>query len=81
MVLFGNGVPATSFMPRGALYWNAELEGYPYDIAMAQEELAQSATPEGFALELTTLAGFVDDETMAKLACSVASAQGRLREA
>jgi peptide/nickel transport system substrate-binding protein len=65
VVLFGNGVPATSFMPRGALYWNDELAGYPYDIAMAQEELAQSATPEGFALELTTLAGFVDDETMA----------------
>ena len=59
VVLFGTGIPATSFMPKGALYWNDTLEGYPYDLAKAQEELAQSATPEGFALELTTLAGFV----------------------
>ncbi len=65
VVLFGTGIPATSFMPKGALYWNDTLQGYPYDVAKAQEELAQSATPEGFALELTTLAGFVDDETMA----------------
>ena len=65
VVLFGTGIPATSFMPKGALYWNDTLEGYPYDLAKAQEELAQSATPEGFAIELTTLAGFVDDETMA----------------
>ena len=54
VVLFGAGIPATSFMPKGALYWNDTLEGYPYDLAKAQEELAQSATPEGFALELST---------------------------
>jgi peptide/nickel transport system substrate-binding protein len=65
VVLFGTGIPATSFMPKGALYWNDTLKGYPYDLAKAQEELAQSATPEGFAIELSTLAGFVDDETMA----------------
>ena len=65
VVLFGTGVPATSFMPQGALYWNDTLAGYPYDLAMAQEELAQSATPEGFAVELSTIAGFVDDEIMA----------------
>jgi peptide/nickel transport system substrate-binding protein len=65
VVLFGNGIPATSFMPKGALYWNDTLEGYPYDLAKAQEELAQSATPDGFALELSTIAGFVSDESMA----------------
>ena len=43
--------PATSFMPKGALYWNDTLEGFPYDLAKAQEELAQSATPDGFPLE------------------------------
>jgi peptide/nickel transport system substrate-binding protein len=64
VVLFGAGIPATSFMPKGALYWNDTLEGYPYDLAKAQEELAQSATPEGFAFELSTLAGSVSDETM-----------------
>src|SRR5829696_2305118 len=64
VVLFGNGIPATSFMPKGALYWNDTLEGYPYDLAKAQEELAQSATPDGFALELSTIAGFVSDESL-----------------
>ena len=65
VVLFGAGIPATSFMPKGALYWNDALEGYPYDLDKAREELAQSATPEGFAIELTTLAGSADDETLA----------------
>jgi peptide/nickel transport system substrate-binding protein len=65
VVLFGVGVEATSFMPRGALYWNDTLEGFPYDVAKAQEEMAQSATPDGFPLTLTTIAGFADDETLA----------------
>jgi peptide/nickel transport system substrate-binding protein len=65
VVLFGAGEPATSFMPKGALYWNDTLEPYPYDLAKAQEELAQSATPDGFAIEMTTLAGYVNDETTA----------------
>src|SRR5829696_1237249 len=65
VVLFGVGIPATSFMPKGALYWNDTLQGYPYDIAKAQEELAQSATPGGFAVELKTLAGYVNDDLMA----------------
>jgi peptide/nickel transport system substrate-binding protein len=65
VVLFGLGVPATSFMPKGALYWNDTLEGFPYDPARAQEELAQSGTPNGFPLELKILAGSADDETLA----------------
>ena len=27
VVLFGVGIPATSFMPKGALYWNDTLRG------------------------------------------------------
>jgi peptide/nickel transport system substrate-binding protein len=65
VVLFGAGIPATSFMPRGALYWNDTLEGFPYDLDRAQEHLAQSATPDGFSLELKVLGGSVDDETLA----------------
>ena len=65
VVLFGTGVPATSFMPRGALYWNDTLEGFPYDLAKAQEELARSATPNGFPLDVKILAGNADDETLA----------------
>lgn len=65
VVLFGVGVPATSFMPQGALYWNDQLPGFPYDVAKAQEEMAQSATPEGFPLELKVLGGSADDQTLA----------------
>jgi peptide/nickel transport system substrate-binding protein len=65
VVLFGVGIPATSFMPKGALYWNDTLQGYPYDVAKAQEELAQSQTPNGFPLELKILGGSVDEETLA----------------
>src|SRR5215207_1472713 len=65
VVLFGVGIPATSFMPKGALYWNDALQGYPYDVAKAQEELAQSQTPDGFPLELKIRGGSADDETLA----------------
>jgi peptide/nickel transport system substrate-binding protein len=65
VVLFGVGIPATSFMPKGALYWNDTLQGYPYDVAKAQEELAQSQTPDGFPLELKIRGGSPDAETLA----------------
>jgi peptide/nickel transport system substrate-binding protein len=65
VVLFGVGVEATSFMPRGALYWNDTLTGFPYDVERARELLAQSATPDGFPLELQVTAGSADEETLA----------------
>lgn len=67
VVLFGVGAPATSFMPKGALYWNDTLEGFPYDLARAQKELAQSATPDGFPLNLTVLGGSADDQMLASV--------------
>jgi peptide/nickel transport system substrate-binding protein len=65
VVLFGVGVPATSFMPGGSLYFNDTLEGFPYDQAKAQAELAQSKTPSGFPLELKIRAGSPDEDTLA----------------
>ncbi len=65
IVLFGSGVEATSFMPRGALFWNDQLLGFPYDVEKAKEYLAQSKVPDGFQLELQFLAGLVDDEQTA----------------
>jgi peptide/nickel transport system substrate-binding protein len=65
VVLFGVGVPATSFMPKGALYWNDTLPGFPYDLTQAQAEMAQSKTANGFPLELKVLAGSADDEALA----------------
>lgn len=65
VVLFGLGIPAVSFMPKGALYWNPNLVPYDYDIAKAKEALAQTKTPDGFPLDLKIRAGSPDDETMA----------------
>ncbi|MFT4041028.1 MAG: ABC transporter substrate-binding protein [Thermomicrobiales bacterium] len=65
VVLFGVGIPATSFMPKGALYWNDALTPYAYDVEQAKAEMAQSATPEGFPLELKIRGGSPDEETLA----------------
>jgi len=65
IVLFGSGTEATSFMPKGALYWNEELPGFPFDLDRAKELMAASTVPEGFTLELTYLGGLVDDEQLA----------------
>jgi peptide/nickel transport system substrate-binding protein len=64
VVLFGVGIPATSFMPKGALYWNDTLPGFPYDLDQAKAELAQSKTPDGFPVELQVVSGLADDLTL-----------------
>ena len=48
VVLFGAGTEATTFMPRGALYWNDQLPGFPYDVEKAKQLLSRSKTPDGF---------------------------------
>jgi peptide/nickel transport system substrate-binding protein len=65
LVLFGNGEEATSFMPRGALYWNDEHPGFPFNLDLAKEYLAKSATPDGFTVELQTLAGSAEYDQLA----------------
>jgi peptide/nickel transport system substrate-binding protein len=57
VVLFGAGTEATTFMPRGALYWNDELPGFPYDVEKAKQLLAQSKTPDGFTVKFTFQGG------------------------
>jgi peptide/nickel transport system substrate-binding protein len=65
VILFGVGVEATSFMPKGALYWNDQLAGFPYDVDKAKEYLAKSKTPDGFAFEIQTSAGSAEEEQLA----------------
>jgi peptide/nickel transport system substrate-binding protein len=57
VVLFGAGTEATTFMPRGALFWNDQLPGFPYDIEKAKGLLAQSKTPNGFKVGFTFTGG------------------------
>jgi peptide/nickel transport system substrate-binding protein len=65
VVLFGIGIEATTVMPRGALYWNDMLAGFPYDLDQAKELLSQSKTPDGFPLEMQIRAGSADEQTLA----------------
>jgi peptide/nickel transport system substrate-binding protein len=51
VVLFGVGTEATTFLPAGALYWNDQLPGFPFDLGKAKEYLAKSKTPNGFKVK------------------------------
>jgi peptide/nickel transport system substrate-binding protein len=65
VVLNGAGTEATTLLPRGALFWNSELPGFPYDVEKAKQLMAQSATPNGFTLEFTYQAGDAEVEQLA----------------
>jgi peptide/nickel transport system substrate-binding protein len=56
-ILFGNAEPSNSFMPNGALYWNPDQEGYPFDLEQAKALMAESNSPDGFELEYLVRAG------------------------
>jgi peptide/nickel transport system substrate-binding protein len=55
-VLFGYGEEATSFRPKGGACWNADLEGFPYDLDKAKQLMAESKYPDGFQGMLVTIA-------------------------
>lgn len=65
VVLFGTGVVATTFMPKGALYWNDTIPEITVDIDKAKEYLAASATPDGFDLTFTYIAGSGEADQLA----------------
>ncbi len=56
-ILFGNAEVSNSFMPNGALYWNPDQEGYPFNLEQAQALMAESESPDGFPLEFLVRAG------------------------
>lgn len=46
-VQFGLAIVSNSIIPRGALYWNADQEPFPFDLDKAKEEMAASTVPDG----------------------------------
>jgi peptide/nickel transport system substrate-binding protein len=58
---FGIGTPATSFRPKGSLYFNDTLPGWPYDVAKAKSLLAEAGYPNGFELTLQITNGREQD--------------------
>jgi peptide/nickel transport system substrate-binding protein len=56
-LLFGQGEPAMSvFYGRNILYWNGDY-GYTFDLEKAQQLMAESSAPDGFDVDLVTIAG------------------------
>ncbi|HET9015324.1 MAG TPA: ABC transporter substrate-binding protein, partial [Thermomicrobiaceae bacterium] len=56
-VLFGFGDVSNSFMPNGALYWNPNQKGYPFDLTQAQSLMKASNSPNGFTVTFQILGG------------------------
>lgn len=56
-VLFGNGTPATSFLPQSTLFFDKNLKGYNYDLNKAKELMAKAGVPAGTKLEILVRAG------------------------
>ena len=55
-VLFGAGVPATSYLPLMAGH-DPESPGYPFDLERAKQLVAESNSPDGFEFEILTSVG------------------------
>lgn len=53
-VMFGHATFPTSCLPKGVIYWDESIEGFPYDLDKAKEYLAQSKYADGFNFELWT---------------------------
>ncbi|HET7036932.1 MAG TPA: ABC transporter substrate-binding protein [Thermomicrobiaceae bacterium] len=51
-ILYGQADVSNSFMPNGALYWNKDQTGYPYDINKAKDLVSQSSSPNGVNISM-----------------------------
>jgi peptide/nickel transport system substrate-binding protein len=56
-VLFGNGTPATSYLPQTTLFFDKNLKAYNYDLNKAKELMAKSGVAAGTKLEILFRAG------------------------
>ncbi len=64
---FGIGEPATNFRPKGSLYFDSDLPGWPYDVAKAKQLLAQAGYPDGFDVTMEIVSGRVQNKQIATL--------------
>lgn len=68
---FGVGTPATSFRPKGSLYFNDALPGWPYDVAKAKALLSEAGYPNGFEITLEIVSGRESQKAIATLVQSM----------
>ncbi len=57
IVNFGIGEVSNSFMPNGALYWNKDQVGYPFDLDKATALMKESSIPDGAKISIQIQAG------------------------
>jgi peptide/nickel transport system substrate-binding protein len=57
VVNFGIGEVSNSFMPNGALYWNKDQTGYPFDVEKAKALIKESSIPDGGKIAIQVQAG------------------------
>ncbi|MDZ4716994.1 MAG: ABC transporter substrate-binding protein [Roseiflexaceae bacterium] len=57
VVNFGIGEISNSFMPNGALYWNKDQVGYPFDLEKAKSLMAESKSASGAKIAIQIQAG------------------------
>jgi len=57
VVNFGIGEISNSFMPNGALYWNKDQTGYPFDLDKAKGLMKESTIPSGGKIAIMLQAG------------------------
>lgn len=51
-ILYGQADVSNSFMPNGALFWNKDQTGYPFDVTKAKSLIAQSSSPNGVNISI-----------------------------
>jgi peptide/nickel transport system substrate-binding protein len=56
-VLFGRGVAASSFMPKGALWWNPNVPVPTFDLDLAKSYMKKSKYPKGFSMTMEVPSG------------------------
>ncbi len=66
-VNFGIGEPATTFRPRGSLYYNDTLPGWPYDVEKAKALLKEAGYEKGFKTVIEIVAGSQTDQQIATI--------------
>lgn len=65
VINFGVGQISNSFMPNGALYWNKDQVGYPFDLDKAKALMQQSTIPNGGKVAIQITQGSAGGQALA----------------
>ncbi|HEX5503289.1 MAG TPA: ABC transporter substrate-binding protein [Thermomicrobiales bacterium] len=65
VINFGVGEISNSFMPNGALYWNKDQKGYPFDLNQAKTLMAASSIPNGGKVAIQITQGSAGGQALA----------------